>query len=162
MVSTHPVLALCLLPARLPSKPYWWWRAASGSPLAASGGNCIKIGIPGKLIFRDYYMTSRRPFLLLRISFRGRPIFLQFVPGSPWRPSRGWSRCRTASRASCWEGSCPRRRRPAQPTQDSALSTAAGSENARHVSFWWFWLFLVPLIVLGFFCDFLFAYIICF
>ena len=25
--------------------------------------------------------TSRRPFLLLRISFPGRPIFIQFVPG---------------------------------------------------------------------------------
>ena len=25
-------------------------------------------------------MTSRRPFLLLRISFPGRPIFIQFVP----------------------------------------------------------------------------------
>ena len=31
-------------------------------------------------------MISRRPFLLLRISFPGRPIFLQFVPGvSPGR-----------------------------------------------------------------------------
>ena len=26
-------------------------------------------------------MTSRRPFLLLRISFPGRPIFIHFVPG---------------------------------------------------------------------------------
>ena len=26
-------------------------------------------------------MISRRPFLLLRISFPGRPIFIQFVPG---------------------------------------------------------------------------------
>ena len=34
------------------------------------GGNCIKIGLPGKSIFRDYFqenITSRRPFLLLRI-----------------------------------------------------------------------------------------------
>ena len=39
-----------------------------------------KIGLPGKLIFRYYFpknMTSRRPFLLLRISFPGRPIFIQ-------------------------------------------------------------------------------------
>ena len=34
------------------------------------GGNCIKIGLPGKSILRDYFqenITSRRPFLLLRI-----------------------------------------------------------------------------------------------
>ena len=39
--------------------------------------------LPGKLILRDYFQenrTSRRPFLLLRISFPGRPIFIQFVP----------------------------------------------------------------------------------
>ena len=49
------------------------------------GGNCIKIGLPGKSILRDYFqenMTSRRPFLLLRISFPGRPIFIQFVPAA--------------------------------------------------------------------------------
>ena len=37
----------------------------------------------GKSILRDYFQenrTSRRPFLLLRISFPGRPIFIQFVP----------------------------------------------------------------------------------
>ena len=50
-----------------------------------SGGNCIKIALPGKLILGYYYMyqenrTSRRPFLLLRISFPGRPIFIQFIP----------------------------------------------------------------------------------
>ena len=48
------------------------------------GGNCIKTGLPGKLILRDYFqenMTSRRPFLLLRISFPGRPIFIQLPPG---------------------------------------------------------------------------------
>ena len=26
-------------------------------------------------------MSSQRPFLLLRISFPGRPIFIQFIPG---------------------------------------------------------------------------------
>ena len=39
-----------------------------------------KIGLPGKSILGDYFqenMTSRRPFLLLRISFPGRPIFIQ-------------------------------------------------------------------------------------
>ena len=54
-----------------------------------SGGNCIKIGFPGKLIIRDYFqenMTSQRPFLLLRISFSGRPIFIQFVPGPSAAP----------------------------------------------------------------------------
>ena len=42
-----------------------------------------KIGLPGKWILGDYFQenrTSRRPFLLLRISFLGRPIFIQFVP----------------------------------------------------------------------------------
>ena len=45
--------------------------------------NCIKIGLPGKSIFRDYFQenrTSVRPFLLLRISFPGRPIFILFIP----------------------------------------------------------------------------------
>ena len=49
-----------------------------------SGGNCIKIGLPRKLILRDVFQenrTSRRPFLLPRISFPGRPICIQFVPG---------------------------------------------------------------------------------
>ena len=57
-------------------------RVASGGP----GGNCIKIGLPGKLILGDYFQenrTSRRPFLILRISFPGRPIFIQFVPVEP-------------------------------------------------------------------------------
>ena len=47
------------------------------------GGNCIKIGLPGKSILRDYFQenrTSRRPFLLQRISFPGRPIFIQLPP----------------------------------------------------------------------------------
>ena len=45
--------------------------------------NCIKIGLPGKSILGDYFQenrTSRRPFLLLRINFPGRPIFIQLVP----------------------------------------------------------------------------------
>ena len=48
--------------------------------LARPGGNCIKRGLPGKSILGDYFQenrTSRRPFLLLRISFPGRPIFIQ-------------------------------------------------------------------------------------
>ena len=46
--------------------------------------NCIKIGFPGKSIFGDYFQenrTSRRPYLLLRISFPGRPVSIQFIPG---------------------------------------------------------------------------------
>ena len=42
-----------------------------------------KIGLPGKSILGDYFeenKTSRSPFLLLRISFPGRPIFIQFIP----------------------------------------------------------------------------------
>ena len=48
-----------------------------------SGGNCIKIGLPGKSILRDYFQenkTSQRPLLLLRINFPRRPIFIQLVP----------------------------------------------------------------------------------
>ena len=44
----------------------------------------MKIGLPGKSILRYYFQenrTSRRPFLLLRISFLGRSIFIQLVPG---------------------------------------------------------------------------------
>ena len=50
-----------------------------------AGGDCIKIGLQGKSILRDYFQenrTSQRPFLLLRISFPGRPIYIQFVPES--------------------------------------------------------------------------------
>ena len=45
---------------------------------------CVKVGLPGKSILGDYFQdnrTSRRPFLSVRISFPGRPIFIQFVPG---------------------------------------------------------------------------------
>ena len=67
-----------------------WPTSASGVsamalPMSMPGDNCIKLGLPGKSILRDYFqenITFRRPFLLLRISFPGRPIFLQFVPGS--------------------------------------------------------------------------------
>ena len=40
------------------------------------------IGLPGKSILGDYKenMTAQRPFLLLRISFPGRPIFIQLPP----------------------------------------------------------------------------------
>ena len=51
---------------------------------AHPGDNCLKIGLPGKSILGYYFQenrTSRRPFLLLRISFPGRPIFIQFIPG---------------------------------------------------------------------------------
>ena len=50
--------------------------------LKRTGMNCIKIGLAGKSILRDYFqenMTSRKPFLLLKICFPGRPIFKQLV-----------------------------------------------------------------------------------
>ena len=43
------------------------------------GGNCMEIGLPGKSILGDYFeenRTSRRPFLLLRISFPGEDLSL--------------------------------------------------------------------------------------
>ena len=48
---------------------------ASSSSLSASGGNCIKIGLPGKSILRDYFhenRTSRRPFLKFVSKVRGQ------------------------------------------------------------------------------------------
>ena len=65
--------------------------AAIAAPTVHSGGNCLKIGLPGKLILGDYFhenRTSRRPLLLLRISFPGKPIFIQFVPEVGPRLSR--------------------------------------------------------------------------
>ena len=43
------------------------------------------MGLPGKSILGDYFeenRTSRRPFLLLRIRFPGRPIFIQLPPAT--------------------------------------------------------------------------------
>ena len=57
-----------------------------GALLGPAGTNCIKIGLPGKLILGDYYQenwTSQRPFLLLRIHFPERPLFIQLPPGPP-------------------------------------------------------------------------------
>ena len=57
-----------------------------------------KIGLPGKSILGDYFqenMTSRRPFLLLRISFPGRPIFIQSLlqqQRQRWGRGRGGGR----------------------------------------------------------------------
>ena len=61
-------------------------RTAAPRPpgFAVPWGQLYKIGLPGKLILRYYFQenrSSRRPFLLLRISFPGRPIFIQLVPG---------------------------------------------------------------------------------
>ena len=50
---------------------------------ASIWANCTKIGLPGKSILGYYFQenrTSSRPFLLLRISFPGRPISIQFFP----------------------------------------------------------------------------------
>ena len=63
-------------------------RVHAGLQQRRTGTTCIKIGLPGKLILGDYFQenrTSRRPFLLLRICFPGRPIFIQLVPGRPMR-----------------------------------------------------------------------------
>ena len=56
---------------------------ASSESVECSRDQLYKIGLPGKSIFGDYLQenrTSRRPFLLLRISFPGRPLFIQFIP----------------------------------------------------------------------------------
>ena len=75
-----------------------------------AGTNCIKIGLPGKSILRDYFqenMTSRRPFLLLRLNFPGIPIFNQLPPdqtgSAPQSPRRFvWSeRGRSSGRSAC-------------------------------------------------------------
>ena len=76
-----------------------------------SGANCIKIGLPGKSILGDYFQENRslgRSFLLLRISFPGRPIFIQFVP-APWTP-------RSATRPPCTQRSGSRP--PAFPSRN--------------------------------------------
>ena len=52
-----------------------------------------KTCLPGKSVPKHYFqseMTFRRPCLSLRISFPGRPIFIQFVPG--WTASQTWTR----------------------------------------------------------------------
>ena len=58
-------------------------------PKRAYGGGSrdqlYKIGLPGKSILGEYFQedrTFRRPFLLLRISFPGRPIFIQLPPAA--------------------------------------------------------------------------------
>ena len=61
----------------------------------ATRDQLYKIGLPGKSILGDYFQqnrTSRRPFLLLGISFPGRPIFIQLPPGGSiwWLPSSTW------------------------------------------------------------------------
>ena len=76
---------------------------SSGAIMAAtasSGMNCIKIGLPGKSILGDYFQenkTFQRPFLLLRISFPGRPIFKQ-LPSGPRRPWTSTTRTSTTCR----------------------------------------------------------------
>ena len=85
----------------------------AGEDDAAPGGNCIKIGLPGKSILRYYFQENRtvwRPFLLLRISFPRRPIFIQFVPDCLLlvlaQPPRGVT-CRIPhSLLSLWQWSC--------------------------------------------------------
>ena len=62
--------------------PRWWIKIASYRD------QLYKIGLPGKYILGDYFQenrTSREPFLLLRISFPGRPIFIQLPPAQQAR-----------------------------------------------------------------------------
>ena len=78
-------------------------RGCAPSPWAAvarrawrPGGNCIKIGLPEKSILKDYFQenrTSRRPFLLPRISFPGRPVFVPFPPDfiGQWAQTDQWN-----------------------------------------------------------------------
>ena len=74
-------------PCRSRSPRGWRRRRAPGTAgrsAPSSGGNCIKMGLPGRSILGDYFLenrTSRGPLLLLKITFPGRPIFIQFVPG---------------------------------------------------------------------------------
>ena len=67
-----------------------------------TGGNCIKISLPGKSILGDYFQenrTSQRPFLVLRIRFPGRPMFIQFIPAAAASHCR--RRRRTRSQCRC-------------------------------------------------------------
>ena len=75
-VLRHQAEQVAALPAALssPTTPLW----CSTQSGTSSGTNCIEIGLSGKSIPEDYFqenMTAQRPFLLLRISFPGRPIF---------------------------------------------------------------------------------------
>ena len=74
------------LPARWWS-PWSWTRRGCRRRSSRTGGNCIRIGLPGKSILGDYSQenrTSRRPFLLLQ--FSGKTPFyticLQALPVS--------------------------------------------------------------------------------
>ena len=66
------------------SREYQWVSSSSLVCAHPPGANCIKIGLPGKLILKDYFTenrTSRRPFLLLRIRLPGRPTRSMFYKG---------------------------------------------------------------------------------
>ena len=60
----------------------------------------MKLGLPGKSILGDYFQengTSRRPLLLLRISFPRRPIFITIAPRVLKKLSGGPKRNKVAS-----------------------------------------------------------------
>ena len=116
--STLSALCFCPLPGMLenfsrlidkygfiPNGNRVYFERRSQPPLFASmaaGMNCIKIVLPGKSILGDYFqedMTSRRPFLSLRISFPGRPIFIQW-PQSTSTPPMTSPSSKNTSRAS--------------------------------------------------------------
>ena len=61
----------------------WAWPPARRRWSSSTRDQLYKIGLPRKSILGDYFQenrTSRRPFLLLRINFPGRPIFIQLTP----------------------------------------------------------------------------------
>ena len=61
--------------------------AAEERALSTLTRQLYKNGSSGKSILRDYFqenMISQRPFLLLRISFPEKPIFIQLVPDEVW------------------------------------------------------------------------------
>ena len=71
--------------------------AAIAASNGEEGGNCIKIGLSGKSILRDYFQengTFQRPVILLRISFPGGPVFIQFVPGEEQFVTPRWQNVR--------------------------------------------------------------------
>ena len=105
-----------------------------------------KIGLPGKSILEDYFqenMTSRKPFLLLRISFPGRPIFIQLPPDEggnfalegkpPLPPTEGPGGTGTGAGGTGTVPKPPPRTRPKSWT--SSLFNAMSRQNHKSVNF---------------------------
>ena len=75
-------------------RPPWRRLAAAwrGSPWSACRSQLYKNRSSRKIysqrLFFEENRTSQRPFLLLKISFPGRPIFIQFVPAVALLPGK--------------------------------------------------------------------------